>query len=953
MPLPELNPALEVAVESVLTQSHDGWELILVGDRSSEDIQQAALVWTAKQAERIRFHPVDPQAGTTFPSLCNQGLQAAQGELVAFLPASDIWLPSTLGEMIAVMSAQPLASLAYGSSLVFSGPSHQADRSAPASRDEVAASVVQADRLFQPPVLARLILKDSTARPALGSIVVRSATAREMGGFEAGLPASFADLAFLVKVCLQSPVFVSSQDWSRRTAQPGTKGGRMQPSLKTSAQQRYFYLWLESYLRGKGLLASGILEAARYVDPLEKTIEEQQAWIAELEMGKAWLEEQWKNWMTTAGEKEQAFQELKKWTEELEKAKEWLESDRDRWQRIARDPHPGEGLKKRLARALLGILPDAPRPPASTEEAPGSPPGEGPLQSPVSPAPLFLPGSMDPGAGSLQFPSEPVSRNWGFDRGLPVDRYYIEKFLSIHAEHVRGRVLEIGDTKYTRRYGGRRVKHSDVLDISPANPKATIVADLTDAGHIPSDTFDCIILTQTLQFICDSRAALATLQRILKPGGVLLASFPGITRLDSREYGDSWHWGFTRFSAQCLFEEVFAPSQIEVQAFGNVATACACLYGLASEELSPELLDYRDPEYDVLVTAKIIKEDSPPRRLPPLILQRKSLARKGSILLYHHVGSLPLDPWRLSVSREHFAEHLQVLQQHAHPVPLLEMTQRVEGGNLRHRSVAVTFDDGYADNLIHAAPLLEQTGVPATVFVTAGMLGQDREFWWDELERIFLFPGTLPASLSLTVEGMEYTWQLGEAAVYSESDFEQYKHWLPSLKTGYPRLVAYRQIWELLHPLSNPARQEILVQLFNWAGMSRQARPTHCTLTREQLTRLARIPGIEIGSHTASHVSLASLPEAVQREEILHSKAILEGITGSPVLSLAYPYGGRGDFSDETTGLVKDAGYRCACANYPGPVRRGADRFRLPRIYVPDCDGDAFAHLLRHWLVAR
>jgi peptidoglycan/xylan/chitin deacetylase (PgdA/CDA1 family) len=233
------------------------------------------------------------------------------------------------------------------------------------------------------------------------------------------------------------------------------------------------------------------------------------------------------------------------------------------------------------------------------------------------------------------------------------------------------------------------------------------------------------------------------------------------------------------------------------------------------------------------------------------------------------------------------------------------------------------------------------------------MLGQDREFWWDELERIFLIPGTLPASLSLTIVGTEYTWQMGESAEYSEKNFEKYKYWMPDLKTDYPRLVAYRQIWELLHPLSNQARQETLVQIFDWAGMSQAARPTHRPLTTEELTCLARTPGIEIGSHTVSHVSLASLPEAEQREEVVHSQAILEEITGKPVLSLAYPYGGRGDFNNETTGLVKDAGYRCACANYPGPVGRGTDPFRLPRIYVPDYDGEAFSHLLNHWLVAR
>src|SRR5688572_24736020 len=141
---------------------------------------------------------------------------------------------------------------------------------------------------------------------------------------------------------------------------------------------------------------------------------------------------------------------------------------------------------------------------------------------------------------------KPVSPAWGFDRGLPVDRYYIEQFLTVHASDIRGHILEIKEDLYTSQFGGDRVTKLDILHPEKGNPAATIVADLTCANHIPTYSFDCIILTQTLHLIYDPRAALATLYRILKPGGVLLTTVSGISKI-SREDMDRWghHWSFT------------------------------------------------------------------------------------------------------------------------------------------------------------------------------------------------------------------------------------------------------------------------------------------------------------------------------------------------------------------------------------------------------------------------
>lgn len=204
----------------------------------------------------------------------------------------------------------------------------------------------------------------------------------------------------------------------------------------------------------------------------------------------------------------------------------------------------------------------------------------------------------------------PISREFGYDRGLPVDRYYIDQFLARYAQDVRGRVLEVGDATYTRRFGGVRVIRSDVLHVVEGNPNATFVADLTTADALPSESFDCVILTQTLHLIYDMKAALRHLQRILKPGGVLLITVPGISQVVKCSWGDDWCWALTLQSARMLLEEFFPEARVKVEAYGNVLAAIAFLEGIASEELRPDELDFRDDEYQVLITVRAAKQDA-------------------------------------------------------------------------------------------------------------------------------------------------------------------------------------------------------------------------------------------------------------------------------------------------------------------------------------------------------
>lgn len=202
----------------------------------------------------------------------------------------------------------------------------------------------------------------------------------------------------------------------------------------------------------------------------------------------------------------------------------------------------------------------------------------------------------------------PLSREFGYDRGQPVDRYYIEAFLAASSNLVRGRVLEIGDRGYTERFGGDRVTRSDVLNVNPGKAVTTIVADLANGEGIPDDAFDCVILTQTLHLLYDLQSAIATLHRILKPGGTLLLTVPGtISQVATDEWGATWYWGFTALSLRRLLEEAFPAGSIEIVQHGNVLASIGFLQGMAAEEFSADELDHRDELYPLLITARITR----------------------------------------------------------------------------------------------------------------------------------------------------------------------------------------------------------------------------------------------------------------------------------------------------------------------------------------------------------
>jgi peptidoglycan/xylan/chitin deacetylase (PgdA/CDA1 family) len=343
---------------------------------------------------------------------------------------------------------------------------------------------------------------------------------------------------------------------------------------------------------------------------------------------------------------------------------------------------------------------------------------------------------------------------------------------------------------------------------------------------------------------------------------------------------------------------------------------------------------------------KIPGSDWAARAVRPIV---RALRPGAVILLYHRVSELASDPQWLAVPPRVFAEHMEVLSRTCQPLPLRTICRRLDEGTLPRRAVAVTFDDGYADNLHQAKPILERYGVPASVFVTTGLIGRSYEFWWDELERILLHVADLPKVLEVKIAGRTRRWQLPEQPAPAERAAA--RGWTV-VKSPAPtsRHAAYRALAPLLRELHGSAREVVLEELREWAAVGPLGRATHRVMHAEELVELSAGGLIEVGSHTVSHSVLARQSTADRRAELLQSKRVLEEILGHAVDTFSYPFGGRADYGPRTPALVSAAGYQIACANFPGRVQAGTDRYQLPRVLVRDWSAEHVARLLRAWL---
>ncbi len=322
----------------------------------------------------------------------------------------------------------------------------------------------------------------------------------------------------------------------------------------------------------------------------------------------------------------------------------------------------------------------------------------------------------------------------------------------------------------------------------------------------------------------------------------------------------------------------------------------------------------------------------------------------GLVLLYHRVAELESDPQLLAVSPERFTQHLDVLDHDCHPMSLTELMTRQRERRLPRRAVAVTFDDGYADNGDGGRHVLARLGIPAAIFVVTAYLGGLRELWWDDLERLLLLPGRLPETLRLRLGVTVHEWNLGEPATYTENDWRHHATWnVECAEDPTSRHAVYRTLCTMLRMTTPQEREAALDGLAEMAGSTSTGRSTHRAMSDETLARLAQDRLVEVGAHTVTHPVLAALSADAQRAEIAGSKSRLEEVTGRAVTSFAYPFGGRADYTPATVALVRESGFTDGWANIPGLVRPAGDQFQLPRVLVRNWDPDTFARRLRGW----
>jgi peptidoglycan/xylan/chitin deacetylase (PgdA/CDA1 family) len=302
------------------------------------------------------------------------------------------------------------------------------------------------------------------------------------------------------------------------------------------------------------------------------------------------------------------------------------------------------------------------------------------------------------------------------------------------------------------------------------------------------------------------------------------------------------------------------------------------------------------------------------------------------ILLYHRVAEekdSSSDPFRLCVTPEHFASQMDIVRQTFTPVSLFDMTKALQNGDLPRQAVAVTFDDGYADNLYNAKPILESYDIPVTFFIVSGSIG--RSFWWDQLAQSIFVPRRLPRNFSLSINGKSHKWQLRDSGTRSRR-----------------KLIA--SLYGIMKPLPDEKRRQVLERLSNWAGITLDGQQDRRALTAEEMVQLASGNYIEIGAHTVTHRPLGMLPVDEQRQEIIKSKENLELTLNKPITSFSYPFGQRSDYTAETSTIVREAGFECACTNIVDVAKVGSDLFQLPRYWVRDWSGPEFSRRIEKWL---
>ena len=534
---------LSEAVESVLAQRYTNWELMLVDDGSSDRSTEIAREYARRYPERIRYLEHPGHENRGMSASRNLGVRQGRGEYVAFLDSDDVWLPEKLAEHVAILEREPEAGWVAGGLMMWYSWAGTAEDR---DRDVARELKTERDTLFRPPRLFCEFLRNGGALPGINSLLVRRVVIEAVGGSDERFRGAYEDQVLMTKLALTSPVYIASGCYDRYRQHADSQ-------TAVDARNGEYHPYLPHRLRRP------------FLEWVESYVDERSVEDAEV--------------------RRVIDDELRPYRSRMAFASRWVRQAlaSARWDLRWR-------VERRVRHLTREYLPTALHAWASRRVYGAA----------------YRPPQRLVDFGSLRRLT-PVSRGGGSERGRAVNTYYIDGVMRQHADDIRGDVLEVGDDVNARRFGGDRVSRIDVLGERAGALKVTHVGTLEDAPHIPSNAYDCVIIPHTLHLVHDIPAALRTVYRILRPGGVALMTVPGIAEAPGGEPRARPRWSFTVSAMHRLASDALPEAHLTVEPHGNVFTTLALLHGISADELSREELDANDVDYPVIIAVRASK----------------------------------------------------------------------------------------------------------------------------------------------------------------------------------------------------------------------------------------------------------------------------------------------------------------------------------------------------------
>lgn len=315
--------------------------------------------------------------------------------------------------------------------------------------------------------------------------------------------------------------------------------------------------------------------------------------------------------------------------------------------------------------------------------------------------------------------------------------------------------------------------------------------------------------------------------------------------------------------------------------------------------------------------------------------------------MYHRIAEPATDVWRIAVSKKTFEAHLRFLRAAGNTMPLEELVCNLKRGRLRKNAVAITFDDGYIDNYLTAKPLLEQYQLPATFFIASGNIETTNEFWWDELENIFLLSERLPSYFSLVINEQSLSADLNDEITLTTEIRNKHTAWDACLQQPPTnRAKLFYDVWSKLRPLPHVQQQHCLAEIKGWAKVQYNVRDDFRVITKKQLMELSGNKLFSIGAHTVNHPALAHHSPDYQKKELIENKTFLEAVIGNSVTLLAYPYG---NYNSYTMSVARELGFTGAFTTEEHTIKSNTNNYSLGRFQVNNVNSEKLEQSLKHW----